>query len=100
MSNALRESQIRGGGKPSRKLNGGPPLPRYDQALNAAKNAGKTVRIHLAVDTAFCEEDGVVVGTVLEVDKYDVKMHVPRTENLEAIDVWIRKSMIVGTEIL
>ena len=71
-------------------------LPRYDEKLRAAKNADKTVRFCLAVDTYFTESDSVVDAKIVEVDKFDVEVHPLRALRT----VWIKKSAIVSTEIL
>lgn len=78
---------------------GRPSLPRYDQALRQAVNEKKQIRLHLAVETDFAP-DAVIVGQVLEVDKYDLKMVVLKGDELAVHHIWIKKAMIVGTEIL
>jgi hypothetical protein len=69
-------------------------LPRYDQALRAAKNAGKRVTFDLAVETDFAP-DCTVEGLVLEVDRFSIQI-----EMLSGKKPWIAKAFIVGTEVL
>lgn len=85
----------RGGGR-SRGRGNTSPLPRYDQALQNAKNSGKFVTFSLAISTTFTDEEGDVTAKVLEVDKYSIKI----VKEGHRGGVWIAKAMIVGTEIL
>lgn len=70
---------------------------RYDQALLNAKNSKKLVKLDLALDTSFTDNEGRCEGQVLEVDKYAIKMHLSKPHS--CIE-WIGKSFIVGTEVL
>lgn len=70
------------------------PLTRMEQALFAAKNAGREVRFIIAVETPYTDEHYSVQGTVDQVDKYDVSLKLPHGI------VWFRKMFIVTTEIL
>jgi hypothetical protein len=71
---------------------------RYDQDLGRARNDGTRVRFFLAVDVEFADEDATVVGTIEQVDKYDIQVKIV-PDGLARI-VWIKKAVIVGTEVL
>lgn len=75
-------------------------LPRYDQALRNAKNEGKHVKFQLADVTYFTDEDCTVIGTVIEVDKFDICIATDPSDVINTIKPWIKKSHIVATEIL
>lgn len=73
-------------------------MPRYNQELRRAKNAGLRIKFHLALETGFTDEDCTVEGSVLEVDKFSVKIKT----NLHGTEreFWIANTFIVSTEIL
>ena len=81
------------GGRGQRR--GAQELPRYDQALRAAKNAGKPVRLSLAIETSFTNPEAEVCGEVLEVDKFSIQIL-----TTDGKKPWIAKAMIIGTEVL
>lgn len=91
---SLSAVEARSGGR-GRGRGNTSPLPRYDQALNAAKNSGRKITLSLAISTSFTDEEGDVFCQVCEVDKYSVKIKKNGTER----EFWIAKAMIVGTEI-
>lgn len=72
-------------------------LPRYDQRLRAAKNEGKTVKFALTCETYFTDDEGTVEGKVVEVDKFDVAII---SSMVSARPIWLKKSQIIGTEVL
>lgn len=69
-------------------------IPRYDQRLQAAKNAGRSVRFTLAIEAPFANDDCEVTGTIIEVDKFNILIAQDESE------IWIAKMFIVGTEVL
>jgi hypothetical protein len=71
-------------------------IPIWDQELRNAKNEGKLVKFQLAVEGFFTDEDGMIIGEVLKTDKDGVKIK----EKIEKREIWIRKSFVLGTEIL
>lgn len=86
------DGRSNGGRQPRREQS------RYDQDLGNAKNNRTMVRFYLAVETEFTDEDFTVEGTVEQIDKYDIQIKFV-SDGL-ARTVWIKKSVIVGTEVL
>lgn len=73
---------------------------RYDQDLFRAKNEGTRVRFALACETYLSNEDdldydGTVVGLIEQVDRYDIQILIDGVTR-----VWLKKAMIVCTEVL
>lgn len=75
-------------------------ISRIDQKLRNAKNDKLTVRFALDCDTYFTDEDCTVEGKIEEVDKFDVAITITPGSVLHDKIVWIKKSHIVGTEVL
>lgn len=65
-------------------------IPRWDQELRAAKNSGALVKVQLAVEASFADDDCTIEGQVEDIDRNGVKIGT----------VWINRSFIVGTEVL
>lgn len=72
-------------------------LPRYDQKLRAAKNEGRTVKFAMTCETYFTDEEGTIEGKIEEVDKFDVAII---SSVISARPIWLKKSQIIGTEVL
>ena len=79
------------GGRPARARI---VLPRYDQALLAAKNSNRLVDLVLAVDTPDTTDAVLHEVEIMEVDKFQLKVKL-----LNGKEVWVGKTMIVQTEI-
>lgn len=68
-------------------------VPIYDRELRAAKDRGVYLTFVLTIPLPeLSDDDGVLHGQVLEVDKYDVKV-----ETQSGNRVWLKKSHVVGT---
>jgi hypothetical protein len=85
--------------RPARKKNARPALNRIDQALLNAKNEGFRVFFTMAVETPYSDDECVVSGYVLEVDKYDIKLKLSGIVFEPGTEVWFKRSAIVTTEI-
>jgi hypothetical protein len=69
-------------------------VPRWDQELRHAKNSGKPIRVQLAVETYFADEDCSVSGFVLDIDRNGIKVETTKGT------FWCARAFIVGTEML
>lgn len=66
-----------------------------EQDLRTAKNAGRSVRFSIAVETSFTNELGEVEGVPVEFDKGDVKIELENGRS-----PWLAKAFIVAHETL
>lgn len=70
-------------------------LSLHDQELLAAKNSGKKVRMVLAADTYFTDDEATVVCQIEKVDRYAIKIKTAR-----ALSLWLMKQCIFSTEVI
>lgn len=94
MTDRTSKGNRRGGSGTAR--NGRGQLPRYDQALLAAKNAHRRVRFLLSVPASFTDDEGEFSGMIVEVDKYQVKI---AHDDAACGAIWVNKLYIVATVI-
>lgn len=72
---------------------------RYDQALFAAKNAGRLVKFTMACEAYFTDTEGTCLCVILQVDKYDIEVEVQR-KTLPNTKLWLKKEAIMATEVI
>jgi hypothetical protein len=68
-------------------------IPRWDQELRHAKNISALVKVQLAVEAWFADEECTVSGYVLDIDRNGIKIKSVKGT------FWIARAFIIGTEI-
>lgn len=82
--------------KPVARKKGGAHLAEKDKELLQAKRLGRLVIFLMSSEMpGFTNEDGIISGTVLYVDRYDIKIELSSGRKL-----WLSKPHIMCTEIL
>lgn len=84
------QAQVPRGGRPPRTRQ----HTRYDQALFAAKNAGRKVTFTMACDTLDTDDDCSFKCSIKEVDRFSILVIFG-----DGREVWIAKTAIVQTEV-
>jgi hypothetical protein len=70
-------------------------LSLHDQELLAAKNSGARVRIVLACETYYTDEQAQLFCAIEKVDKYAI-----RVKLVTDVSIWLMKQAILSTEVV